>query len=61
VTDDVAAKVVESATGSRQDPAAKPLAFIQDPEEDVLGLDGARPELADLRNERRRGPEALVR
>jgi hypothetical protein len=48
VTDDVAAKVVESATGSRQDPAAKPLAFIQDPEEDVLGLDGARPELADL-------------
>jgi hypothetical protein len=48
VTDDVAAKVVEGVTGSREDPAAKPIAFVQHPEEDVLGLDGARPELADL-------------
>jgi hypothetical protein len=49
VTKDVAAKVVDEATGSREDPAAKPFAFIQHPEEDVLGLDGARSQLADLR------------
>ena len=47
-TDDVAAEVVEGDTGSRENPAAKPLAFVQEPEEDVLGLDGARPGLADL-------------
>ena len=40
--------VVEGDTGSREDPAAKPRAFVQQPEEDVLGLDGARPELADF-------------
>src|SRR5439155_1886990 len=48
LTDDVAAKVVEGDTGSSEDPAAKPLVFVQQPEEDVLGLDGARPELAEL-------------
>ena len=39
---------VEGDTGSREDPAAEPVAFVQHPEEDVLGLDGVRPELADL-------------
>jgi hypothetical protein len=47
-TDDVVAKVVEGAAGSREDPAAKSLAFIQHSEEDVLRLDGAGSELADL-------------
>src|SRR5262249_3113528 len=44
--DDVAAKVVEGNTRPREDAAADPLAFVQQPEEDVLGLDGARPEQA---------------
>ena len=35
-------------TGSREDPAANALAFVQQPEEDVLWLEGARPELADF-------------
>jgi hypothetical protein len=47
-TDDVAAEVVE-ATSSREDPAAKSLTFVQDPEEDVLRLDSAASELADFR------------
>ena len=38
VTENVAAKVVEGATGSREDPAANPLAFVQQPEEDVLDV-----------------------
>ena len=40
-TDDVAAKVVEGATGSREDPTAKSLAFVQHSEEDVLRFEGA--------------------
>ena len=47
-TGDVAAKLVEGVTGSRKDPGAKPVAFVQHPKEDVLGLDGARSEPADL-------------
>jgi hypothetical protein len=47
-SDDVVAKLLDGVTGSREDPAAKPVAFVQHPEEDVLGLDGARSELADL-------------
>src|SRR5688572_26935857 len=47
-TDDVAAKVVEGVTGSREDPAAQPVAVVQHPEKDVLGLDGVRAELTDL-------------
>jgi hypothetical protein len=35
-------------TGAREDPATQPVAFVQHPEKDVLGLDGARPELAGL-------------
>jgi len=47
-SDDVVAKILDGVTGSREDPAAKPVVFVQHPEEDVLGLDGARSELADL-------------
>ena len=47
-TDDVAAKVVECATGVREDPAAKSVAFGQHPEEKVLRLDGEGTELADF-------------
>jgi hypothetical protein len=47
-TEDVAANIVEGDAASLEDSAAKPFAFVQQPEEDVLGLDGARPELADL-------------
>jgi hypothetical protein len=47
-TEDIAAKIVEGDAASLENSAAKPLAFVQQPEEDVLGLDGARPELADL-------------
>jgi len=41
-------RTLEGDTGPREDPAAEPVAFVQHPEEDVLGLDGVRPELADL-------------
>jgi hypothetical protein len=46
-TDDIAAQVRSGATGSLEDPAAKPRADVQHAEEDVLRLDGAGPELAD--------------
>jgi hypothetical protein len=47
-TDDVAPNLFKSAAGSREDPAAKPLAVVQQPEQDMLRLDGAGSELADL-------------
>ena len=47
-SDDVVAKLLDGVTGSREDSGAEPGAFVQYPEEDVLGLDGARSELADL-------------
>jgi len=47
-TDDVMTHIVEGALGSREDAAAKSLALVQDPQEDVLRLNSAGPELADL-------------
>lgn len=47
--EDVAATLVEVGSQSRENPAAKPVPFVQHAEEDVLGLDGAPPELADRR------------
>ena len=47
-SDDVVAKLLDGVTGSREDLAAKPVAFVQHPEEDVLRLDGAGSKLADL-------------
>jgi len=44
----IAAHVVEGGTTSRENPAARPLAVGQQPEEEVLGFDGVRPESADL-------------
>jgi hypothetical protein len=45
-TEDVAAKIIEGATGPGEDSAGKSLAFVQYPKEDVLRLDGAGSELA---------------
>jgi hypothetical protein len=58
-SDDVVAKVLDGVAGSREDPAANPVAFVQHPEEDMLGLDGARSELTLLRFQRRRPRSAL--
>jgi hypothetical protein len=47
-SDDLGAKVAELVTRAREDPAAKPAAFVQHSKEHVLGLNGARAELAGL-------------
>ena len=47
-TDDVFANAIEGGAGWREDPAAKALVLIQQPEEDVRRFDGAGSELTDL-------------